>query len=122
MSALIMAVHRVAQRQLPLVLVGAGLPQLVGLAGRSKSYAERLFRYPNVGALSPNDAKAALRDPVLEQGVCFTEDALEELVRVTQGYPYFLQEWGYQAWNLATASPIGHRSCAEDHSRCDPEA
>ena len=107
MSALIMAVHRVAQRQLPLVLVGAGLPQLVGLAGRSKSYAERLFRYPSVGALSPNDAKAALRDPVLEQGVRFTEDALDELVRVTQGYPYFLQEWGYQAWNLATASPIG---------------
>jgi hypothetical protein len=106
MSALIMAVHRVAQRQLPLVLVGAGLPQLVGLAGRSKSYAERLFRFPNVGALSPDDAKAALRDPVLEQGVRFTENALDELVRVTHGYPYFLQEWGYQAWNLATASPI----------------
>jgi hypothetical protein len=88
------------------VLIGAGLPQLVGLAGRSKSYAERLFRFPNVGALSPSDARAALRDPVLEQGMCFTEDALDELVRVTHGYPYFLQEWGYQAWNLASASPI----------------
>jgi hypothetical protein len=107
MSALIMAMHRVAQRQLPLVLIGAGLPQLVGLAGRSKSYAERLFRYPNVGALAPSDAKAALRDPVLEQGMRFAEDALDELVRVTRGYPYFLQEWGYQAWNLAAASPIG---------------
>jgi len=106
MSALIMAVHRVAQRQLPLVLVGAGLPQLVGLAGRSKSYAERLFRFPNVGALAPNDAKAALRDPVLEQGARFTEEALDELIRVTHGYPYFLQEWGYQAWNLATTPAI----------------
>ena len=107
MSALIMAVHRVSQRQLPLVLVGAGLPQLVGLAGRSKSYAERLFRYPAVGPLSREDAKAALQGPVDQQGVSFTEEALEELVRVTHGYPYFLQEWGYQAWNLAAGSPIG---------------
>lgn len=106
MSALIMAIHRSAQRELPLVLVGAGLPQLVGLAGRSKSYAERLFRYPTIGALATDDAKEALRGPVLQQGVAFTEKALDELVRVTHGYPYFLQEWGYQAWNLAGESPI----------------
>lgn len=106
MSALIMAVHRAAQRELPIVLVGAGLPQLVGLAGRSKSYAERLFRYPTVGALSTEDAKEALRGPVLQQGVAFSDDALDQLVRVTHGYPYFLQEWGYQAWNLAVHSPI----------------
>ena len=106
MSALIMAIHRVSQRQLPVVLVGAGLPQLVGLAGRSKSYAERLFRYPSVGPLSCNDAEDALRGPVEQQGIAFSEGALAELVRVTHGYPYFLQEWGYQAWNLAPGSPI----------------
>lgn len=107
MSALIMAIHRVSQRQLPLVLVGAGLPQLVGLAGRSKSYAERLFSYPPIGPLSPSDAKEALRGPVAAQNIEFTVDALDELVKVTHGYPYFLQEWGYQAWNLAASSPIG---------------
>jgi hypothetical protein len=106
MSALIMAVHRVAQRQLPVVLVGAGLPQLVGLAGRSKSYAERLFVYPDVGPLAPDDAKEALRRPVRAQHADFTEEALDDLVAVTHGYPYFLQEWGYQAWNLAAGSPI----------------
>lgn len=106
MSALIMAIHRIAQRQLPIVLVGAGLPQLVGLAGRSKTYAERLFTYPDLGPLAPVDAKEALRGPVRAQGADFTDEALDDLVAVTQGYPYFLQEWGYQAWNLAPASPI----------------
>ena len=106
MSALIMAIHRVSQRQLPMVLVGAGLPQLIGLAGRSKSYAERLFSYPYVGPLSASDAKEALRGPVAQQHVAFTEEALDELATVTHGYPYFLQEWGYAAWNLAPASPI----------------
>lgn len=106
MSALIMAIHRVSQRQLPLVLIAAGLPQLVGLAGRSKSYAERLFRYPRIGPLEERDAVAALQDPVKKEGENFSKNALKELVRQTQGYPYFLQEWGYQAWNLAQKSPI----------------
>ena len=106
MSALIMAIHRVSQRQLPVVLIGAGLPQLVGLAGRSKSYAERLFSYPAVGPLSVDEAKDALRGPVAQQGVAFTEDALDDLASLTHGYPYFLQEWGYAAWNLAAATPI----------------
>ncbi len=106
MGALIMAAHRVAQRQLPVILAGAGLPQVIGLAGRSKSYAERLFRYPTVGPLSSSDAKEALLGPVMRQGVEFTEAALDELVAVTHGYPYFIQEWGYQAWDLAQASPI----------------
>ena len=106
MSALIMAIHRVSQRSLPLVLIGAGLPQLVGLAGKSKSYAERLFTYPEVGALSLPDASRALQGPVATQGVAFTPEALAEVYRVTQGYPYFLQEWGYQSWNMAEHSPI----------------
>jgi len=92
------------------VLVGAGLPQRVGLAGRSRSYAEWLFPYHAVGPLAPDDAKVALRGPVREQNVDFTDEALDELVAVTRGYPYFLQEWGYQAWNLAAASSIMHRT------------
>jgi AAA ATPase domain len=109
MSALIMAVHRVSQRQLPFVVVGAGLPQLVALAGKSKSYAERLFRYPSVGPLAKKDAHEALMGPAQQQGVAFTEDALDQIVKVTHGYPYFIQEWGYQAWNLALRSPIDTR-------------
>lgn len=106
LSALIMAMHQLAQRQMPVVLVGAGLPQLVGLAGRAKSYAERLFQFPEVGALSAKDAEDALQEPVREQDVRFTKEALAEIIAQTQGYPYFLQEWGYQAWNLALATPI----------------
>jgi hypothetical protein len=106
LGALIMAMHKVQQRQLPLVLIGAGLPILPGLAGESKSYAERLFSFPPIGALAESDARKALQDPARAAGVEFSPDALVEIFRMTQGYPYFLQEWGYQAWNLATTSPI----------------
>jgi hypothetical protein len=106
LSALIMAVHKVSQKSLPLVVIGAGLPQLVGEAGEAKSYAERLFDYPEVGPLEKEDAKKAIQEPAHSEGVFFTDKALDEIVRVTQGYPYFLQEWGYQAWNLAEKSPI----------------
>ena len=107
LSALIMAMHKMQQRQLPLVLVGAGLPILPGLAGESKSYAERLFSFPAVGPLSEADAEKALQDPVRAEGAAFEPAAVQEIFRLTQGYPYFLQEWGYQAWNHAAASPIG---------------
>jgi hypothetical protein len=106
LGALIMAMHRVQQRQLPLVLLGAGLPILPGLAGESKSYAERLFSFPDIAALSEADAAKALYEPALAAGVVFETPALAEVFRLTQGYPYFLQEWGYQCWNLAPASPI----------------
>ena len=106
LSALIMAMHRMQQRQLPLVLLGAGLPILPGLAGESKSYAERLFSFPDIGALSETDTAKALQDPVMEYQVAFEQEALQEIFRLTQGYPYFLQEWGYQAWNRAETSPI----------------
>jgi hypothetical protein len=106
LGALIMAMHKVQQRQLPLVLLGAGLPILPGLAGEAKSYAERLFSFPDVGALSEEDAAKALREPARAVGVAFESSALKEVYRLTKGYPYFLQEWGYQAWNLAAASPI----------------
>ena len=106
LSALIMAMHSLQQRQLPLILVGGGLPVLPRLAGESKSYAERLFHFPLIGALSEEDAKRALKDPVKEEGASFDEDAVDEIVRMTEGYPYFVQEWGYQAWNQAETSPI----------------
>lgn len=105
-SALIMAVHRIAQKQLPLVVIGAGLPQLVGLAGRSKSYAERLFDYPAVGALLAEDAHAALVEPARRETVDYQPDAAARTIELTRGYPYFIQEWGYHAWNVAAASPI----------------
>lgn len=106
LSSLIMATHKISQRSLPIVIIGAGLPQLVGKAGQAKSYAERLFDYPELGPLKKEDAKSALQDPVQREKVSFTEEALDEIIRVTQGYPYFLQEWGYQAWNIADKSPI----------------
>jgi hypothetical protein len=106
MGALIMAMHKVQQRQLPLVLLGAGLPILPGLAGESKSYAERLFNFPEIGALLEPDAEKALLEPARAAGVLFKSDALKEIFHLTKGYPYFLQEWGYQAWNLAPSSPI----------------
>ncbi|MBI5380542.1 MAG: ATP-binding protein [Opitutae bacterium] len=106
LSALIMAMHKMQQRQLPVVLLGAGLPLLPGLAGESKSYAERLFNFPDIGALSEADAIRALGEPTRAMGVEFEAAALTEIFRLTQGYPYFLQEWGYQTWNRAVASPI----------------
>ncbi len=106
LSALIMAMHKMQQGQMPFVLLGAGLPILPGLAGESKSYAERLFSFPKIGALSETDAKKAISDPTRAVGVDVEPDALDEIFPLTQGYPYFLQEWGYQSWNYAKASPI----------------
>ena len=106
LSALIMAVHAVAQKALPVLLVGAGLPQLVGQMGASKSYAERLFNFHKIGPLEDVDARAAIKEPATKEGVKYTKQALDEIIRVTEGYPYFLQEWGFHAWNIAERSPI----------------
>ena len=106
LAALITSMHRAAQRRLPVILVGAGLPQLVGRMGRAKSYAERLFEFPRVGALDDQAARAAILKPAEAQGINFDADALDLILRETQGYPYFLQEWGKHAWDVATSSPI----------------
>lgn len=106
LGALIMAMHKLQQKQLPMVLLAAGLPVLPGLAGESKSYAERLFSFPNIGELSQNEAYRVIRDPACAAAVDFEEAALEKIYEQTKGYPYFLQEWGYKAWNLAASSPI----------------
>lgn len=108
LAALISAIHRTVQLSLPILLIGAGLPQLPGLAGSAKSYAERLFDFPQIGPLAAEDARAALELPAQAQGLAFTEQALVELLDLTQGYPYFLQEWGYHVWNVAPRSPITH--------------
>lgn len=105
-AALITALHRCAQRQLPVTLIGAGLPQIVGLSGRAKSYAERLFTFVSIDALSPEAARAALETPVRKLNVAYEPEALEEILRRTERYPYFLQEWGKHAWAAARASPI----------------
>lgn len=106
LSALIMSMHKMQQRKLPLVLLGAGLPILPSLAGESKSYAERLFDFPDIGPLPEEDAIKAIREPIEAAAESIDANACLEIYRITLGYPYFLQEWGYQAWNHAAASPI----------------
>ena len=105
-AALITAMHRVAQRQLPVILVGAGLPQLRGLTGNAKSYAERMFDFPEIGPLTPAAARLAIAKPATAQGVAFDDNALQRIIDETRGYPYFLQEWGKHSWDAATESPI----------------
>ena len=107
LSALITALHRAAQRQSPMVIIGAGLPQLRARAGRAKSYAERLFAFMEVGPLPPEAARQAIERPARAEGVTFVDEALQRIVETTQGFPYFLQEWASHAWNEAEASPIG---------------
>jgi hypothetical protein len=106
MAALISALHRCSQDQLPVSVVGAGLPQLRGRMGNAKSYAERLFDFPEIGPLAPPDAKEAIVKPALDENVSINEDAADLIVEKTHGYPYFLQEWGKQTWDLAPQSPI----------------
>lgn len=106
LAALITALHRTAQRSLPVVLVGAGLPQLPGKMGRAKSYAERLFDFPQIGPLPEDAARLAISKPAAEQGVQVNEDALDQIIKETRGYPYFLQEWGKHSWDVADRTPI----------------
>lgn len=106
LAALITALHRAAQRRLPVIVFGAGLPLLRGRLGSAKSYAERLFDFPEIGALSDEAARRAIVKPIRDQRADIAEAAVERIVRETAGYPYFLQEWGKHAWDAAPASPI----------------
>lgn len=106
LAALIVAIHRVNQKSLPVLLFGAGLPAIAALSGDAKSYAERLFVFPQVDALSPADAADAVRQPIEEEGESIDRELLDRIVLLTKGYPYFLQEWGYQVWNASPESPI----------------
>lgn len=106
LGALVSALHSANQRQLPITLVAAGLPQLLGQLGRAKSYAERLFEFVPIGPLEPEAARRALSIPAANEGVEFEDAAIDEIVVRTEGYPYFLQEWGKHAWREAEVSPI----------------
>ena len=106
MAALLRALHRAAQRRLPIMMIGAGLPQLRGQLGQAKTYAERQFEISDLGALPPADARDAIAKPAAAEGVEFQPEALEAIVSQTQGYPYFLQEWGKHVWDVAERSPI----------------
>ena len=106
LSALIVSMHRSDQKGLPLVLFAAGLPQIAGLAGKAKSYAERLFEYSTLSRLDERAARDAIRVPIVKERARIDDAALDDIIKETQGYPYFLQEWGAKAWNVAPTSPI----------------
>ena len=106
LAALIVALHKISQKDLPVLFFGAGLPQVAALSGDAKSYAERLFHYPAIGPLLDEDAKTAIRQPIEAEGQKISKNALKEILLKTQGYPYFLQEWGYQCWNIAHGPQI----------------
>ena len=116
-EALIMAIHRTDQKQLPLMVVGAGLPLLIKLTGDAKSYSERLLDFPEIGPLDETEARRALVAPAMEAGVAFDHEAVRHIILRTQGYPYFLQEWGYQAWNCANETPITAQDVGEADQR-----
>lgn len=106
LSALVMAMHKVSQEGLPIVLIGAGLPVLVGKMGESKSYAERLFEFPIIDALSYEDACQAIIEPARRNEASFSSDALKEIYSLTEGYPFFVQQWAYACWNAASGATV----------------
>jgi hypothetical protein len=106
LASLISALHNASQSQLPITMVAAGLPQLVGQTGRAKSYAERLFEFVPIDRLDDDAARDALIIPAQKEGAQFEAAAVAEILAQTLGYPYFLQEWGKHSWNVAAASPI----------------
>jgi hypothetical protein len=116
-EALIAGLHRTVQRQLPITLVGAGLPQLPRLAGEAKSYAERLFKFPRIGQLSAPEAEAALTEPATDRGVSYDPGAIDVIVAYTEGYPYFLQEYGKIVWDIAPEGEPISRSVAQEAQR-----
>lgn len=121
LEALIGAVHRTVQRQLPVTFAGAGLPQLPGLAGEAKSYAERLFRFPMIGELDRAAAAAALVEPARPEGVTFEPGAVELILEYTEGYPYFIQEYGRAVWNLADGPEVTAADAASARTLVEAE-
>jgi len=106
LSAIIVAIHRMSQEGLPVIMVGAGLPQIARLAGEAKSYSERLFLYPGVGALDQEAAKIAVGKPITNEDASISPDALSEIATRTHGYPFFLQEWSSTVWDNAEGPEI----------------
>ena len=119
LEALVMGLHRAAQLRLPITIAGAGLPSLATLTGEAKSYAERMFTFPVIGSLSDAQAREALMVPAQDEEVAWQEAALGRVVEETQGYPYFLQEFGKQAWDVAEGPKV---ITADDVERSIPVA
>ena len=113
LAAVVVACHEIAQRNLPLLFIGAGLPHVAARAGKAKSYAERLFDYPELGPLDPDAARAAIEMPARNEGVSFDDGAVDAILQATWNYPYFIQEWGFQVWNRAPSSPIAREAVAD---------
>jgi len=114
LEALITALHMCTRRSLPITLVGAGLPQIPRLAGEARSYSERLFQFPRIGKLDPDShARDALTLPAQQLGVAYESQAVDFVVEYTQGYPYFLQEYGKLLWDEASESPITHHDAEQ---------
>ena len=116
LSALIVAMHRISQKRLPVLFFGAGLPQVAKLAGNAKSYAERLFTYPAIGPLTTEAARDAIAKPVRGEGADISDEALRKMVEGTHGYPFFLQEWGSHAWEAAEGSMISAQDADASHA------
>ncbi|MCY3012154.1 MAG: ATP-binding protein [Pirellula sp.] len=108
LAALITALHSANQHRLPITLFAAGLPQLLGLLGKAKSYAERLFDFQFIGALAPEYAREAIIEPARRLKVEYEPEAIDQIVQATECYPYFLQAWGQHCWQEAQQSPITH--------------
>jgi hypothetical protein len=115
LEALIAALHQVSQRELPLTLAGAGLPQLPALTGAAKSYAERLFRFPTIDRLPDQAARDALELPARAEGVDYERAATSRILELTEGYPYFLQEYGRHVWNVAAGLTITAADVEQAH-------
>lgn len=114
-SALISAIHRTGQLQLPIMVVGTGLPQILWLAWNAKSYAERLFKFPRIDPLNEKESCLAIKNPIEKQGAKIEQKAIDEIFRMSHGYPYFLQEWGYAVWNHASKNTITYIDIKESH-------
>ncbi len=106
LAALITALHSANQHKLPITLFAAGQPQLLGLLGKAKSYAERLFDFQLIGALTPEYAREAIVEPARRLNVEYQPEAIDQIVQATECYPYFLQAWGQHCWQVAQQSPI----------------
>ncbi|MCB2096568.1 MAG: ATP-binding protein [Parvularculaceae bacterium] len=113
LATLIAALHRIEQTQLPLAMIAAGLPQILAQLGEAKSYAERLFEFIRIDKLTPAAAREALVKPAAEEKVRYDDGAIEEVLNRSEGYPYFLQEWGKHCWLAADASPITREDAEE---------
>jgi hypothetical protein len=102
----VVGLHRVNQKSLPVTCVAVGLPSLPALMGEAKSYAEALFEYPRIDRLPEADAIAALADPARSRDVVFEDAALNYILKQTEGYPYFLQQYGKYIWDVASDGRI----------------